>query len=75
MKIQLIGKEIKIIQSTNKELEGIQGKVVDETKNTVSVEKNGKTVKIVKDLCVFDVEGKLIKGSEISKVPEERIKK
>lgn len=71
---QLIGKKIKITKSNNKNLEGIQGKVVDETKNTVSIEIDGKTKKVVKDQCVFDVEGKIINGSEIAKSQDERVK-
>ena len=74
MKTELIGKKIRIIDSRNKSLIGIEGFVVDETKNILVIE-NGKTRKIVKDQCVFDVEGKKISGREIAKRPEERIKK
>jgi ribonuclease P protein subunit POP4 len=75
MKLQLIGKQTMVIESKNKSLKGIRGKIVDETKNTISIEKDGKIKKIVKDQCVFDIEGKKIDGKEISKTPEERIKK
>ena len=75
MKTELIGKNIKIIKSDNKSLVGIQGKIVDETKNMLSIETDGKTRKIAKDQCVFEIEGKTIEGKEITKRPEERIKK
>ena len=75
MKTELIGKKIEIIQSNNKSLIGIQGKIVDETKNMLSIETDGKTRNIVKDQCVFEIEGKTVEGKEITKRPEERIKK
>ncbi len=74
-KEELIGKGITIIESSNKSLIGIIGKVVDETKNLLFIETNEKTKKIIKDQCVFLVDGKKIKGSSIAKRPEERIKK
>lgn len=74
-KEELIGKKIKITESKNKSLVGIKGTVVDETKNLIFVEEGKKTRKIVKDQCVFDVEGKKIFGKDITKRPEERIKK
>jgi len=74
-KEELIGKKIKIIESKNKTLVGIKGIVVDETKNLIFVEDGKKTRKIVKDQCVFDVEGKKVSGKDITNRPEERIKK
>ena len=58
MNEELIGKKIKIIKSSNKTLIGKIGIVVDETKNMLSVETNGKEIKIIKDQCVFEIEGK-----------------
>lgn len=74
MKTELIGKNIKIIKSNNKSLIGLKGFVIDESKNLLSVETNGKIRKIIKDQCIFDVEGKEIEGRKITKRPEERIK-
>ena len=74
-KEELIGKNITIVESANKSLIGIKGIVVDETKNTLSIETNGEIKKIVKDQCVFDIEGKIINGKDITKSPEERIKR
>ena len=73
-KEELIGKKIKIIDSKNKSLIGIKGFVVNETKNLLFIE-NGKLRKVIKDQCVFDVEGKIIEGKDIAKRPEERIKR
>lgn len=75
MKAELIGKKIKIIESNNKSLVGVTGIVVDETKNMLSIERDGKELKIIKDQCVFEIDGKNIHGREIAKRSEERIKK
>jgi len=74
-KEELIGKKIKIIESKNKSLIGIEGYVVDETKNMLFIESDGKIRKIVKDQCIFEIDGKRIEGKDIAKRPEERIKK
>ena len=74
MKTELIGKKIKIIESNNKNSIGKAGIVV-ETKNMLSVEIDGKEIKVIKDQCVFEIEGKKISGKDIAKKPEERIKK
>ena len=77
---ELIGLEVTIAESTNKEVVGLSGKVVDESRQTLKIitKKGEKTV--VKDQCVFNfclptgvcvrVEGKLL----VSR-PEDRVKK
>ncbi|HME87127.1 MAG TPA: ribonuclease P protein subunit [Candidatus Nanoarchaeia archaeon] len=72
---ELIGKKITIIESTNKSLMNVSGTVVDETKNILSIECDGKVKKVVKDQCVFMINGKKISGKDIAKKIEERIKK
>ncbi|HLD57362.1 MAG TPA: ribonuclease P protein component 1 [archaeon] len=77
---ELIGLEVTVADSTNKQIIGLHGKVVDESRQTlkISTEKGEKTA--VKDQCVFNfclptgvcvrVEGKLL----VSR-PEDRVKK
>lgn len=80
---ELIGLDVEIIKSTNPSLIGIQGRVIDETRNTLVVEKsNGKEIVIPKDIAIFrfqlknnelvkvDVDGKLLIGR-----PEDRLKR
>ncbi len=77
---ELIGTEGKVAQSTHKDYVGIQGKVVDETKNTFTILHEGKMKSIVKDAAVFnfklcdgtvvEINGKLLVGR-----PEDRLKK
>ena len=54
--MNLLGLEIKVKYSSNINLEGISGKVIDETRNMLMVKKaDGKIAKIPKDVCVFEV--------------------
>jgi len=50
---ELIGLEIKVVRSRNQSLTGKQGKVVDETRNTLIIEENGKRAKLPKQDIVF----------------------
>ncbi len=77
---ELIGLKVKVIESSNPKNIGILGRVVDETRNMLILEKtNGKEVKLVKEqnVFVFDlgeervrVDGRVLVGR-----PEDRIKK
>ena len=78
---ELIGLEAKIVNSTNKNSVGIRGRVVDETRNILTIEKkNGREASFVKEQCVFSfkipsgqwvrVDGKIIVAR-----PEDRVKK
>lgn len=77
---ELIGLPVKIINSSARELIGIEGKVVDETKNLLVIESKGREKKIPKISCTFlftleNGEQVEIKGSKIMFRPEERTKK
>ncbi|PIN86496.1 ribonuclease P protein component 1 [Candidatus Woesearchaeota archaeon CG10_big_fil_rev_8_21_14_0_10_44_13] len=77
LKKELIGKEIRIVEAKNKTNEGIEGKIIDETKNmiTISTKKGSKKlikeeirIKLLREKITID--GKLLVGR-----PEDRIKK
>jgi ribonuclease P protein subunit POP4 len=76
-----IGLHVEIANSSQQDLVGLKGKVVDETKNLIIIEKaDGKEVKIPKAGCEFrftlDDGSKFdIEGKKISFRPEERPKK
>ena len=80
LKHELIGLSVEIVKSSNPNLVGIKGRVVDETRNTLLIEKfDGREVRIPKDVAVFrfklndksvDVIGALLIGR-----PEDRLKK
>lgn len=78
---ELIGLTVKVVDSTHDGFIGIEGKVVDETKNTILIEQKDGTEKIVpKGVATFhfnlpdgnivEIEGKIIIAR-----PEDRIKK
>ncbi|GAB4310372.1 MAG: ribonuclease P protein component 1 [Methanobacteriaceae archaeon] len=78
---ELIGLSVEITASSNSDLIGIKGKVVDETKNTLKIEKiNGDEVLIPKNVATFNF---TLKGGDIVEIegkilvarPEDRIKK
>jgi len=78
---ELVGLQVKVADSTHEELIGIEGKVVDETKNTILIEQEDKTEKMVpKGVATFHFklpDGRIveIEGKIIIARPEDRIKK
>ena len=77
---EFIGLETNVIKSSNPHVVGITGRVVDETRNTLTILHNGERKVVIKDTAVFDfvmpdgtvveLDGKVIMGR-----PEDRIKK
>ena len=72
---EIIGLNIEIIKEKKKKMEGIKGKVIDETRNMIMVD----GARIIKDQVIlhiqkgnkkFEVDGRLLVGR-----PEERLKK
>ena len=80
MKIELIGLNVEIIDSKNKSLIGIKGKIIDETKNMIFIETQDKEIKKiiknqVKFLLQYQNKKYEINGEILASRPEERIKK
>lgn len=59
--------------SKNKDYEGLEGKVLDETKHTFKVEAD-KTITILKKDSVFLIDSDVVEGNKIEKRPEDRVK-
>ncbi|MBI4019981.1 MAG: ribonuclease P protein component 1 [Candidatus Aenigmarchaeota archaeon] len=76
---ELVGLEAKVADSTDKGAIGLAGKVVDETRNTMTIETARGEKKFIKDQCTFSflVGEKWVKveGSVLVGRPEDRIKK
>jgi len=79
MKAEFIGSYMEVIDSKNKSLIGIKGKVIDETKNTFTIKTKEKMKKIAKNQVVLkvdflsgevEIDGKLLVGRS-----EDRLKK
>lgn len=72
-----IGLETKIVDSFDKGKK-ISGKIINETQNTIWIEKNGEKKIIPKKECVFEFDlGKekiIVNGKDVLKRPEDRIK-
>ena len=69
-KKEFIGKEAKITYAGKV----FTGKIIDETKNTLSIETNKKTVMIIKQNAKIKIHNQKIDGKTIVKRPEDRIK-
>ena len=77
---EFIGLDVTVVKSSNPDVVGISGKVVDETRNTFTILQNDNKKVVVKDTSVFDfvmsdgtvveIDGKVVMGR-----PEDRIKK
>ena len=77
---EFIGLETKVVKSSNPDVVGITGKVVDETRNTFTILTMVTKKVVIKDTSVFDfvlpdgtvveMDGKVMMGR-----PEDRLKK
>ena len=77
---ELIGLDVKVVKSANPSQLGLSGRVVDETRNMLSIETPGGVRNLPKQDCIFSfllpsgervrVEGKLLVAR-----PEDRVRK
>ena len=73
--IQLIGQKALIVKAANKGLEGIQGVIVDETRNTIGIETDGKVRKVLKKEVRLQISSQEIEGKDLIGTMSERLKK
>src|SRR3989338_1316437 len=75
---EMIGLNVRVLQSTDKSRMGASGKVIDETKNVFVIESNGAQMILPKAECgfEFDLNGEkvMVDGKKICYRPELRIK-
>ena len=71
----LIGQDISITNSKNKEIVGIEGKVIMESKNMITLETENGKKNIPKDICQFSNSQGLLEtdSTKLSKRPHERM--
>ncbi|OGS41755.1 MAG: hypothetical protein A3K67_02960 [Euryarchaeota archaeon RBG_16_62_10] len=76
---EFIGLDVEVVESTCKEYLGIKGRVVDETRNTFTIEHGSAEKKVPKECCKFRfADGPrthIVSGKDIKFRPEDRIKK
>lgn len=72
---EFIGREVRVANSSCKDLLGLRGIVMDETKNSLVIRtaKGDKTVP--KKSCDFEFDGVTIQGKRVCHAPEDRLKK
>ncbi len=67
----LIGSKMEVIDAKNKNLLGIAGRIVDETKNTLTVETEDGTKKLIKSEVIFKLGAKVLRGEHLRRRPED----
>jgi len=72
---ELIGKHAKVIMATNKSLIGLEGMVVNETRNTLVVQTEKGIKRAQKHGAVFEIDGQEASGDDLLAAPEERMVK
>jgi ribonuclease P protein subunit POP4 len=75
LKGEFIGMKTKILASNDPSLIGIDGIIIDETRNTFLIDINGKEKRIAKDIVMIKIGGRIIDGKKIKYRPEDRIKR
>ena len=71
IKNTLIGTRIEIVDAQNKNLLGLSGKVIDETKNILMLETQKGIKKLIKSQITLKLGANIIKGDHIIRRPEE----
>lgn len=75
---ELLGLQAEVIESANKSMVGIRGRVVDETMKMLTIESGGRERKIPKDTCILrfsmpDGSKVEVDGKTLVARPEDRI--
>lgn len=73
--MEFIGKELKVVSSSCKDLRKVQGKIIDETTNTFVVEKNSQRKVVPKANNAFAINDVEVNGTLLVGKPEDRTKK
>ena len=74
-KAELIGSAVVVLDAPNKSLVGLRGVVVDETQYTIVIKTTQNQKRVFKRGATFRFGTTTIKGDEITKRPEDRVKK
>ena len=75
LKMEFIGLQTRIISSTDKNIENIKGKIIDETKNMLIIQTKNGVKKIPKRIAKFEINDAIVEGRKIGYRPEDRIRK
>jgi len=73
--IILLGKQVEVIQSSNRYEVGIKGLVIEDTKNTIKVRAENGVKILIKNNIILMINDKKIDGNLLIGKEEERIKR
>jgi ribonuclease P protein subunit POP4 len=73
--IILLGKQVEVIQSSNRYEVGIKGLVIEDTKNTIKVRAENGVKILIKNSIILMINDKKIDGNLLIGKEEERIKR
>lgn len=73
--IILLGKQVEVIQSSNRYEVGIKGLVIEDTKNTIKVRTENGVRILIKNNIILMINDKKIDGNLLIGKEEERIKR
>ena len=73
--IILLGKQVEVIQSSNRYEVGIKGLVIEDTKNTIKVRTENGVKILIKNNIILMINDKKIDGNLLIGKEEERIKR
>lgn len=79
VKHELIGLYVEILESKDPTIKGLKGKIIDETKNMLTIESEGKRKMIPKTICLFrfGISDRTVdvRGETLVAKPQDRTKK
>ena len=79
LRMELIGNEVEIVKAKNPGLKGVKGKIINDTKNMITIKTDQGLKKVIKDQVVFrmNFNNKIleIEGRKLVNRPEDRLKK
>lgn len=73
--IILLGKQVEVIQSSNRYEVGIKGLVIEDTKNTIKIRADNGVKILIKNSIILMINDKKIDGNLLIGKEEERIKR
>lgn len=74
---EVIGRNVRVIDSSNPTLEGLSGQVLDDTRSTLLIRVGNRHKRVLKSQCTFSVclsgHDRIIAGAELMGAPYERV--
>lgn len=73
--IILLGKQVEVIQSSNRYEVGLKGLVIEDTKNTIKIRTENEVKILIKNNIILKINDRKIDGNLLIGKEEERIKR